>query len=129
MSTTTADTRTEFENVSSGVIGVVVIEDHKRKGVPLKPGETVWLTQEEEIATANAPKRDEDNPFAKGWLAVKTLPSQVLNRRPIGSHATMPEDAPTPKPSGEQADGSKPDMNNENASRRRDGTPAIRSKN
>lgn len=108
MSTTTADTRTEFENVSDGVIGVQVADGNNRmQGIPVKPGETVWLTEAEEIATANAPRRPEDNPFTKGWLQVKTRAGDVINRRPIGSRdqvttAVAPAPAPTPAPKDER---------------------------
>lgn len=94
MSTTaTAEQRTEFENVSEGVIGVVVLnDDNKPHGTAVKPGETIWLSEREEILTANAPRRDEDNPFAKGWLVPRTRPHEVLNRRPIGSRSVMVDD-------------------------------------
>lgn len=82
----TAAIRTEFKNVSAGVIGAVVFDSKgERRGIPVKPGDTVWLTEPEEIATANAPRKDSDNPFAQGWLVVETRASEVINRRPIGS--------------------------------------------
>lgn len=90
----TATVRSEFVNVSGGVIGVVVLDgDGKRKGIPVKPNDSVWLTEEEEILTANAPRNDSDNPFAQGWLQLKTRASDVINRRPIGSRGRQ---APTP---------------------------------
>lgn len=108
MSTTTADTRTEFENVSDGVIGVQVADGNGRMtGIPVRPGESVWLSEAEEIATANAPRRPEDNPFAKGWLQVRTRAGDVINRRPIGSRmdaetAVAPAPEPTPAPQDER---------------------------
>lgn len=99
MSTTTADERTEFENVSEGVIGVVVLNaDNKPHGVAVKPGDTVWLSEREEILTANAPRRDADNPFALGWLIPKTRPHEVLNRRPIGSRSNVIGEVTAPGP-------------------------------
>lgn len=97
----TADIRTEFENVSDGVVGAVVLDEHGRsKGIPVKPGEFVWLSEREEILTANAPKRDADNPFTNGSLSVKTRSTEVLNRRPIGSRDVV-GDAVTPVASPE----------------------------
>lgn len=100
--TTTATIRTEFKNVSGGVQGVVVIDDSgKSKGIPVKPGDTVWLSEQEEILTANAPKRDADNPFANGALVVQTRASEVLNRRPIGSREVVGEAVTPVEDSGE----------------------------
>jgi hypothetical protein len=106
--TTTAETRTEFENVSDGVIGAMVADGNGRMtGIPVRPGDTVWLTEAEEIATANASRKAEDNPFEKGWLRVKTLAADVINRRPIGSRmdgatAVAPAPPTVPAPSDER---------------------------
>jgi hypothetical protein len=54
----------QFRNESGGFIGVVKIDAKgEEKGDAVEPGETVWLTLAEQIATANAPRRPEDNPF------------------------------------------------------------------
>lgn len=88
--------KAEFKNTSPGVCGVVVIEPgEKPRGIPVKPGETVWLTEEEQIATANAPKRAEDNPFVNGTLTLVTEPKNLANRRPIG-HSSV-EQPPVPE--------------------------------
>lgn len=56
--------RTEFLNQTQGYIGAVQIkrtgEEH---GVAVPPGGRVWLTEDEQIATANAPQDPADNPF------------------------------------------------------------------
>jgi hypothetical protein len=78
--------KAEFENQGAGVVGAVTIEPGtgKHSAVPVRPGETIWLSEDEQIATANAPKRDQDNPFVNGSLVLKTDPKQIANRRPIG---------------------------------------------
>jgi hypothetical protein len=88
--------RTEFKNVSGGVQGVVIVDDAgKPKGIPVRDGDAIWLTEAEEILTANAPRRDEDNPFTNGAFIVLTRASEAPNRRPIGSRDDGGE-APTP---------------------------------
>lgn len=109
----TAIIRSEFENVSPGVVGVVVVDDEgKRQGIAVKPNETVWLSEDEEIATANAPRRDEDNPFAKGWLVLKTPAAEIKSRRPIGSTtegiAPARESVPVPEPAAPEVEGNEP---------------------
>jgi len=82
--------RAEFRNDSPGIAGAIAIEDGKRRGISVKPNESVWLSEEEQIATANAPRKDEDNPFTNGTFTLITDPTQVANRRPIG-HSTLPQ--------------------------------------
>jgi hypothetical protein len=54
----------QFQNQSGGYVGVVVIgvkgED---RGIAVEPDGYVWLSEEEQRLTANAPRRPEDNPF------------------------------------------------------------------
>lgn len=86
--------KTEFENQSGGITGVITIEPGgKQVPIPVQPGARVWLSEEEQIATANAPLRDEDNPFINGTLVKITDAADVKNRRPIGEDATSPEAA------------------------------------
>lgn len=57
-----------FENVTPEVHGAVILDaDNKAKGVAVQPGETIWLSLQEEQLTAEAPVRPEDNPFVKEW--------------------------------------------------------------
>lgn len=114
--------RTEFANVSPGVVGVTLIDDEgRRKGGVVKPGETIWLSREECIATANAPRRDEDNPFAKGWLERRTVPADVENRRTFGWEGETT--AASPGPSADASE--KLDQGNTPVAPPREEKPAI----
>lgn len=108
--------KTEFRNASGGIIGVVTIEPGgKEVALPLKPGASVWLSEEERIATANAPRRDEDNPFANGQLVrVGEVPEGAKNRRPIGDEELTPEQAEQV----EQAKASKEEIDAANAAQK-----------
>lgn len=54
----------QFRNESGGWIGVVLIGPKgDEQGHAVEPGQTVWLSEPEQILTANAPRRPEDNPF------------------------------------------------------------------
>ena len=79
------DPRSEFRNVSGGYAGVQV-KDHtgRMRGVPVAPGATIWLDEDEQVATANAPRKDEDNPFTDGTFELLTPAAEIVNRRPIG---------------------------------------------
>lgn len=80
-----ASERSEFRNVSGHVIGVVTRRDNNNmKSLALMPDDSIWLDEEEQIATANAPRFDEDNPFENGDLELVTKAKQILNRRRIG---------------------------------------------
>lgn len=79
-----AEPRSEFRNDSPGVCGVVVLREGKPHGTFVRPGETIWLTEAEQVETANAPRRDEDNPFKDGTLSLVTASTEIANRRPIG---------------------------------------------
>lgn len=82
--------KSEFRNDSGGHCGVVVIENGREKALPLAPGDKVLLTAQEQILTANAPKKDEDNPFKNGTLTLTTPAAEIANRRPIGDASVMP---------------------------------------
>lgn len=54
----------EFQNQTGGWLGVVVIGPKgDERGASVEPNGSVWLTEAEQILTANAPRRAEDNPF------------------------------------------------------------------
>lgn len=96
--------KTEFRNDSGGITGVVTIEPGgKEVGIPVQPGATVWLSEDEQIATANAPVRDEDNPFINGTLTKVTDAADIRNRRPIGDNADSPEAAEQKRKAEEDA--------------------------
>jgi hypothetical protein len=92
----------EFVNTSDGWVGAVQI-DHtgKANGVSVPPGGSVFLTEEEQILTANAPSRDEDNPFVLGWLRLQTRAVHMRNRRPFGE---LDESQIRPGPDAEDDD-------------------------
>lgn len=58
-------TKTEFENCTQGVLGVVKIDrKNDQVGVPVEPGDHVFLTDEEIELTEQSHKRPEiDSPF------------------------------------------------------------------
>lgn len=54
----------EFTNTTQGYTYAVKRNDEGRLlNVPVAPGGSVFLTQEEELATARAPEKAENNPF------------------------------------------------------------------
>jgi hypothetical protein len=84
----TAGAKDEFRNTTTGFVGVITIDNGKERGVAVRPGGTIWLSEDEQILTANAPRKDEDNPFANGSLDLITSAENVVNRRPIGGAQT-----------------------------------------
>lgn len=95
-----ATARSEFRNTKDHVMGVVVRgPNDKMAGIALNPGDTVWMDEDEQMATANAPREAGDNPFINGDLELVTPATMVANRRPIGytEHPQVPSgEAPQP---------------------------------
>jgi hypothetical protein len=94
----------EWKNNTSGQVGVVKFDDEgKRRALAVSPGGLVLLTERERVATANAPTKDDDNPFANGSLVCITAEAQLSNRRPIGdpSSPAPPVEPPAPQPAVE----------------------------
>lgn len=90
-------TRDEFVNTSGGWIGVVTITARgDRQAVAVPPGESVWLSEEEQVETANAPRADADNPFINGQLELRTRAQEIRNRRPLRPDETGPVAPATP---------------------------------
>lgn len=57
-------TKQEFLNQTQGYVGAVQFKRNgDERGVAVPPGGRVWLTKDEQIATANAPQQPENNPF------------------------------------------------------------------
>lgn len=84
---TTAETerRDEYRNDSAGIIGVTLYdEEGKRQGIAVRPGESVFMTERDRVATANAPKRDADNPFLNGLTFIRAA-DDMKDRRVITS--------------------------------------------
>jgi hypothetical protein len=83
-----AQPKDEFRNETKGFIGVITLDPTgKEKGVAVRPGSSIWLSEAEQILTANAPRLDKDNPFTNGQLSLVTKAADVKNRRPIGDAA------------------------------------------
>lgn len=54
----------QFKNESAGWVGAVVIGPKgDDRGIAVEPGGHVWLSEAEQVLTANAPRRPEHNPF------------------------------------------------------------------
>lgn len=61
----------QFRNNLDGYVGAVVIGPRgDDRGVAVEPGGSVWLSEEEQVLTANAPRRPEDNPFVEQTFIV-----------------------------------------------------------
>lgn len=76
--------KSEFRNTKPHVIGVTLYdEENKPKGGWVRPGDTIWLSEREQIATANAPRNPKDNPLSNGTLVEVTKATEVRNRRPL----------------------------------------------
>lgn len=85
MSPTAITERAEFRNDAGHVIGVMTKRGKgDMKSLAVMPDTTVWLDEEEQIATANAPRDEADNPFTNGFLTLVTEPKEIVNRRQIG---------------------------------------------
>jgi hypothetical protein len=95
----------QFENTSASVLGVVKIINRESKGLPVQPGERVWLNAEEQQLTAQAPQRAEDNPFSNGALTAVDEPREIPSDRwfpATGQDAPQPEEAPVETTATEQ---------------------------
>lgn len=58
-----------FRNDSPGWLGVVTIGPKgDDRGTSVAPGDLIWLSEAEQILTANAPRKAEDNPFIEQTL-------------------------------------------------------------
>lgn len=71
----------QFENSTSNAIGVNIFEPGTGKptAITLWPGQTIWLSEDEQRMTANAPRDPSNNPFISGALR------PINEQRPIGS--------------------------------------------
>lgn len=59
----------QFVNNTQGWVGVTVIGPKgDERGAAVEPGGTVWLSEPEQVLTANAHRRAEDNPFIEQTL-------------------------------------------------------------
>lgn len=96
------DPQSKFRNDSGGVAGAIKL-DHKGEavGVPVYPGDSVWLTEKEQVLTANAPRNESDNPFTNGTFTLEVKSEEATHARPIGDSQAAGEPAPEPEPSDE----------------------------
>lgn len=93
-----------FRNDSPGWLGVVRIGPKgEDRGASVAPGDIVWLSEAEQILTANAPRRAEDNPFIEQELAFgvdedgKPITKRVVPLVPITENRYVPAgDRPIP---------------------------------
>lgn len=115
MATGTLTSKDEFRNTTDGWIGAVVLGTHgEHQGIAVEPHGVVWLSEEEQILTANAPRSDEDNPFLpraferrdpntqdvveegiRPPLELVRRGVEIKNRRPFGAQA-LEEEVATP---------------------------------
>lgn len=56
--------KSKFRNTTNGFLGAITI-DHRgeRKGISIPPGDDVWLSDDEILETAEAPRDPVDSPF------------------------------------------------------------------
>lgn len=87
-----------FKNHSNGVQGYLYYDESgKRCGGALHPGESIWLTERDLKATAEAPRNAENNPLANGNLRQVPDEENPAHNRSIGLLAD-----PDPEPSDEE---------------------------
>lgn len=97
--------QSKFTNVSGGVAGAIKL-NHKGEphGVALSPGESIWLTEQEEVLTANAPRNPEDNPFTNGTYRLDVKAADAAEARPIGSRQEVQPPPPEQPPEAGEGD-------------------------
>lgn len=135
--TPTIGIRDEFVNTTPGWVGAVQIGPHgEQAGIAIEPNGSVWLTEDEQILTANAPRSDADNPFIprveqpmnaddevkthQPVLVLRTKGAEIKSRRPFGEQAQVDhsETGAAPIPQGDAIEG-------EHAAGEEVGTPAA----
>jgi hypothetical protein len=108
--------RVRFENTTEGFVGAITIDARgEHRGVAVEPHGTIELSEEEQIATANAPRHAEDSPFeereepeyddeGKLLRTVKAQPQLI----PVSASRPIPSTRPIPgtdPPTGSFRDG------------------------
>jgi hypothetical protein len=100
-----AEVKSKFQNTSGGVVGAVVLDhEDKPKGAAIGPKGTIWLSEKEQVLTANAPRNDKDNPFANGDLSLLVRSSEMAAARPIGDLQEPQDAAPEEEPVAPESD-------------------------
>lgn len=109
----------KFINPTPGFVGANVFgPDGKPTAVAVEPGGEIWLTEEEERMTAEAPRLAQDNPFDKEWDEPTSfdtfgeVTSHITRKgtlrlcsdppRPIASDRYIPPTAEAPEPEPEE---------------------------
>lgn len=96
-------TRDLFRNDSGGWQGVVTLEPGgTHKAISIPPGHEVWLTEEEQVLTANAPRGAENNPLVNGALTLVSEAAEIKNRRPLRPDAPVAAETPPETPPEEE---------------------------
>lgn len=91
--------KSKFRNTSGGVAGAIQLDhQNQAKGIPVYPNEEVWLTEQEQVLTANAPRNPEDNPFENGTFTLEVKAQDVAHSRPIGDLQEVPAEYAGPEP-------------------------------
>jgi hypothetical protein len=100
-----AEQKSQFENTSGGTAGAVIIDaEGKPKGISVDAGQTIWLSEREQALTANAPRNDEDNPFADGTFTLKIRASDVPTSRTLGDDQDIESPPAAPEQPEEQVE-------------------------
>jgi hypothetical protein len=137
--------RAKFRNRSTGRVGVIKIKaTGERHAISVAPGEEVWLTQQEIIESAEAPRQAKDSPFEPRRIRVvdeetgqpavdeddnpifREEPApleQLTEGRPVPTTRTIPS---IPQVQSEAFSGPAPAAEGKNASGEELGTPAAK---
>lgn len=87
----------QFRNDSPGVIGAVSVNNRGEvQGIPVYPGDTVWLSDEEQVLTANSPRDPADNPLINGSFTLIAEQGEFKNARPVRPVAETPPEGERP---------------------------------
>jgi hypothetical protein len=100
----------QFRNDSGGVAGAVVLDGSGPKAIAVQPGDVVWLSEDEQAYTANAPRREQDNPFINGTFTLISEGQNIKHARPLRpvTIAETVEIGSAPAPTTPAPEGSRP---------------------
>lgn len=107
-----AQVKDKFLNRGEGYVGVVTLAGNgERQPIAVAPGDEVWLSEEEQALTANAPRDPADNVLGNGTLELVTEGVDIKHARPLRPtpvEETETETGAAPEPAGDAAEGSRP---------------------